>query len=127
MDLNRASDGLNHAFAALEIGGLPEGQLTGPSTNPARVEPEVPSGKGELLLRRETAHRGGKTVVVVSGFSEALPEEALEHWAAQLKRRCGSGGTVKGREIEIQGEKGSEVAEFLRLAGFRVRGEVGRR
>jgi translation initiation factor 1 len=67
---------------------------------------------------RQTAHRGGKTVTVVTGFvGIGLPEkEALAKW---MQKACGTGGTVKEGRIEIQGDKRTEVARILTEAGFR--------
>ena len=67
---------------------------------------------------RTTAHRGGKTVTVVSGFvGIGLPEK--EQLAKQMQKACGTGGTVKDGKIEIQGDKRKEVARILTEAGFR--------
>ena len=63
--------------------------------------------------------RAGKTVTVASGFE--LSPETLAKLATSLKKRCGSGGTAKGAEIEIQGEHVEALADVLRRAGFKVR------
>ena len=67
---------------------------------------------------RKTAHRGGKTVTVVTNFvGIGLPEK--EKLAKQMRKACGTGGTVKEDRIEIQGDKRTEVARILTQAGFR--------
>jgi translation initiation factor 1 len=67
---------------------------------------------------RQTAHRGGKTVTVVSGFvGIGLPEK--EALAKAMQRACGTGGTVKDGKIEIQGDRRETVAQILTEAGFR--------
>ena len=67
---------------------------------------------------RQTAHRGGKTVTVVTGFvGIGLPEK--EKLAKQMQKACGTGGTVKDGQIEIQGDKRTEAARILTEAGFR--------
>jgi len=69
-------------------------------------------------IKRQTAHRGGKTVTVVSGFlGMSLAEK--ERLATEIQKACGAGGTVKGGQIEIQGDKRVEVARILTNAGFR--------
>jgi translation initiation factor 1 len=45
-----------------------------------------------------------------------LPEK--EQLAKTMQKACGTGGTVKNGQIEIQGDKRAEVAEILRQAGF---------
>lgn len=39
----------------------------------------------------------------------------------QLKTRCGSGGTLKNGQMEIQGDHRQKVKEFLEKAGFKVK------
>lgn len=69
-------------------------------------------------ILRQTAHRGGKTVTVVTGFvGIGLPEK--EKLAKAMQKACGTGGTVKEGRIEIQGDKRTEVARILSEAGFR--------
>ena len=63
--------------------------------------------------------RAGKTVTIATGFE--LTPETLARLATTLKKRCGSGGTAKGSEIEIQGDHASTVAAELTKLGYRVR------
>ena len=67
---------------------------------------------------RQTAHRGGKTVTVISGFT-GISQAEKEHLAREMQKACGTGGTVKEGRIEIQGDKREEVARILAKAGFR--------
>jgi translation initiation factor 1 len=60
---------------------------------------------------------------VVSGLP--LDDEALGTLAAELKRRCGSGGTVKDGLIEIQGEHRDTVVAELMRRGFAARRSGG--
>ncbi len=114
-------------FAKLESLGLPPGPETssasasgsdaGPASSTSqRHQPN--KNRGRLEIRRQTAHRGGKTVTVVSGFvGIGLPEK--EQLAKAMQRACGTGGTVKDGNIEIQGDKRPEVVKILTDAGFR--------
>lgn len=82
--------------------------------------PKTPSeGDGIVRVRREVKGRGGKTVTVISGL--LLADEALRLVAGELKRRCGSGGTVKDGVIEIQGEHLTLVIADLQQRGYRVK------
>ena len=75
---------------------------------------------GPVRVSRATQGRGGKVVSVITGL--ALGEDELAALAAELKRRCGSGGTVRDGVIEIQGEhRDTLVAELVR------RGHAARR
>jgi translation initiation factor 1 len=116
------SGGLQNPFDALDASGLPEGEVPVESVSGPREEAEKTDSTGErLVLRKEKAHRGGKTVIVISGFSDPDPDR-LSALAHDLKRACGTGGTVKECEIEIQGEKSLELAALLRKRGYRVVG-----
>jgi translation initiation factor 1 len=61
-----------------------------------------PPSDGIVRLALETKGRKGKGVTLVTGFD--LPVEELKLMAKRLKAICGSGGTVKGGVIEIQGD-----------------------
>ena len=117
--------GLFAAFAGLEITGLPAGSQT---QETRASETEKPPSKGaapklgRVILRRETAHRGGKCVVVVDGFDAALDANFLETLAKRLRAACGCGGAVKERTIELQGDQVPRIREFLTAEGFRVGG-----
>jgi translation initiation factor 1 len=90
------------------------------SQNPAPAEPVWKMGR--VLLRRETAHRGGKTVVVVYDFATHLPLSQIEKVAKKLRAACSTGGTVKDRTIEIQGDQVARVRATLETEGFIVGG-----
>ncbi|MDE1170507.1 MAG: translation initiation factor [Verrucomicrobium sp.] len=115
---------------AAPLGGLSDSLLQSLSSvegrayeAPASPEPPAAPGKAKaerLVLRRETKERGGKTVVVVAGFSGA--PEAREETARALRRTLGCGGTVEGEEIVLQGDRPEAVAAALRKLGHHVRG-----
>jgi translation initiation factor 1 len=115
-----APGGLNDAFAGLNVAGLPAGPAD-PAPSAVR-ELKNPAKLGRVVLRRETAHRGGKSVVVVYDFATHIPLTKIENLGRKLRSACGCGGTVKGREIEIQGEHVTRVRELLEAEGFRVAG-----
>lgn len=71
---------------------------------------------GVLRIRREVKGRGGKTMTVVSGFQ--LDGAGLQKLAAELKRGCGAGGSVKDGEILIQGDHRESVLAVLKQKGF---------
>lgn len=71
---------------------------------------------GAVRVSRQTQGRAGKAVSVISGLP--LAPEALEALAKELKRHCGSGGTVRNGSIEIQGEHRDRLVEELVRRGF---------
>jgi translation initiation factor 1 len=76
-------------------------------------------GDGIVRVRRETAGRGGKTVTTIAGVPAS--DADLRALAVDLKRACGSGGTVKERVIEIQGDHRERIAALLESRGFTVK------
>lgn len=104
-------------FAELSSAGLPPGAESGTRGAPATsAAPRKSRGRVDIL--RQKAHRGGKTVTVVKNFiGIGLPEK--EKLAKVMQKACGTGGTVKDGQIEIQGDKRAEVARILTEAGFR--------
>ena len=78
---------------------------------------QTDKSRGRVDIIRQTAHRGGKTVLVVTNFVGVgrLEKEAL---ARKMRKVAGVGGTVKGGNIEIQGDRREQVAAVLREAGF---------
>jgi translation initiation factor 1 len=72
---------------------------------------------GVVRVMRDRKQRGGKTVTVISG----LPADVLTTLAPQLKRLCGSGGTVKEGNIEIQGDHCDKVMLKLNDLGYKVK------
>lgn len=75
--------------------------------------------KQTIRLVLDRKRRAGKTMTVASGFH--LTDDALADLAKTLKKKCGSGGTAKDREIEIQGDHIARVAAELEKLGFRIR------
>ncbi len=113
--------GLEGAFAGLAVpGGLPPG----PEADPLpKDEPAAANWKpGRVVLRRERAQRGGKTVIVVDGFATHLPLSFIETVAKEVRAACGCGGTVRGRTVEIQGDQPAKVRAALEARGFQVAG-----
>ena len=80
--------------------------------------PTTQKHRGRLDIIRHTAHRGGKTVTVVTGFV-GIGQAEKERLAKTIQRACGAGGTVKEGRIEIQGDQRAIVARILADAGFR--------
>lgn len=106
-------------FAALKNLGLPlsqEARIDVASGDMPSVAPKKNRGRVDII--RQTAHRGGKTVTVVTGFT-GIGQAEQEALAKEMQKACGAGGTVKEGRIEIQGDQGEVVARILTNAGFR--------
>lgn len=77
---------------------------------------KVPLSTNVVHIGRESQGRHGKTVTVI--FNLSLDQSGLLELAAELKRLCGSGGTVKDGRIEIQGDHRERLAAELKSMGF---------
>jgi translation initiation factor 1 len=84
-----------------------------------RRETTAAAGDGIVRLSRQTKGRKGKGVTLITGVG--LEEQGLHRLAADLKRRCGAGGTVKGDTIEIQGDHRDLLLEELTKRGYTVK------
>ncbi len=71
----------------------------------------------DVLLDRKG--RKGKAATIVAGFT--ISDEAVAEIARRLKQRLGVGGSSRGGEILIQGDKRSEVAQALSEMGLKNR------
>lgn len=106
---------LQSPFAALDSAGLPEG--------PAEAAPRHQQRKrARIVLRREKAHRGGKTVIVVSELPTHLSPPEIADLGREARKVLGCGGSVRGRELEIQGDQAERVRAHFEALGFQVVG-----
>ena len=76
-----------------------------------------------MRVGRETKGRRGKGVTVITGVP--LAGGALDDLARELKKRCGSGGTVKEGVIEIQGDFRDLIVAELSRRGWDVKKSGG--
>ncbi len=87
---------------------------------PATPQPASPPPREQTArIWRERKGRAGKTVTVVGGLQLTGPEQAA--LAKQLKALCGSGGTVKEGNIEIQGDHRERIAAELKKLGYQTK------
>jgi translation initiation factor 1 len=83
----------------------------------------VRADAGTVRVSRQTQSRAGKAVTLITGLPLAPAE--LQALARELKRHCGSGGTVKDGVIEIQGEHRDAVLAQLTRRGFAAKRSGG--
>lgn len=110
--------------ALASLSGLPEGddsltlrsenQTTGQSDN------QTPKQKSALHVLIEKKGRGGKTATIIEGFE--IPDEEIEEIARTLRKKLGTGGSSRGSEILIQGDRKTDVIRLLKELGFNVKG-----
>ncbi|MDE6768554.1 MAG: translation initiation factor [Muribaculaceae bacterium] len=63
--------------------------------------------------------RKGKTATIIEGFSGS--DEQLEQLAKTLKQRLGTGGSARGGEILIQGDRKNDVITLLKSLGYKTK------
>ena len=78
----------------------------------------LPEVSGKVKIRHETAGRKNKGVTIIYGLP--LSQEQLESLAMKLKSTFGTGGTVKGHTIELQGDQREKAAVELRRLDYSV-------
>ncbi|TFZ50756.1 stress response translation initiation inhibitor YciH [Serratia proteamaculans] len=83
------------------------------------VKPQREKGDGIVRIQRQTSGRKGKGVCLISGVD--LDDAALEKLAAELKKKCGCGGSLKDGVIEIQGDKRDLLKQLLEAKGMKVK------
>lgn len=95
------------------------------STNPAfkieefeqeeqsTVEPSLQ----KLRVKLDTKNRGGKAVTLVENY--VGPQAEKDALGKKLKSFCGTGGSVKGDEILIQGDNREKIFQWLLKNGFK--------
>lgn len=81
--------------------------------------PGKSSSDGVVRVSRETQGRKGKGVSVISGLG--LSAEQLDALATELKKCCGSGGSVNAGRIEIQGDHRDRLVQELQRRGWQAK------
>jgi protein-tyrosine phosphatase len=112
-----AIDSEVHRLIARLLGGGGEAPAIVEAPTPVRSEPAPKPMVAKV--GRETAGRRGKGVTTV--FDVPIDGESLKELAAELKSKCGTGGTVKDGRIEIQGDQRERIVAVLEAMGYRVK------
>ncbi len=80
------------------------------------TEIKIPQ-KHQLYLAKEK--RRGKTVTIVKPFY--LAKNDLQHLVKTLKKKLGTGGTVKENTLEFQGDIPEQIRTHLESLGYRFK------
>lgn len=90
---------------------LPQG--TDEDTGAAK---EKPRKLPKIIVDFERKGRGGKQATILSGFD--CDDSELQRIASELKRRLACGGSARGGEILVQGDRREQVRRLLREMGY---------
>ena len=90
------------------------------STEPVRVVAKgAHDGKGKTVrIVLDAKGRKGKTVTIVAGLQHN--PATMKEIARRLKELCGTGGTVKDGNIELQGDQRVRATAELRKLNYVV-------
>lgn len=80
---------------------------------------DAPKGDGIVRISRHTKGRKGAGVSVINGLQ--LDDAGLKKLGKELKKKCGTGGTVKNGIIEIQGDHRETLLKTLTARGYKVK------
>lgn len=95
--------------------GIWQGFIGSSRTSCSRTTPN----QQNIRIQATRAGRKGKTVTLISGFKNK--QENLISLLKQLKAQCGTGGTLKENEIEIQGDHKQKILEILLKLGYKAK------
>ncbi len=75
--------------------------------------------KQGVRIMRESKGRGGKSVSVITGLN--LDKDTLKKLGKTLKAQLGTGGAIKGGNIEIQGDHREKLVALLAKQGIKAK------
>ncbi len=72
--------------------------------------------ESQKIRIKEVSKRFGKIVTLVSGFDD---ENEAKNLGKEMKRKLACGGTVKAKEIVLQGKHSAKAKEILLQNGYK--------
>ncbi|SEM02313.1 translation initiation factor 1 [bacterium A37T11] len=75
--------------------------------------------KQQLRVQLDKKNRNGKAVTIVTGFIGS--EDDLAELGKKMKQKCGVGGSIKNKEILIQGDFRKRIVDLLLADGYRAK------
>lgn len=79
----------------------------------------LPNAQQDLRITLDRKNRAGKVVTLVTGFVGL--DTDLDKLSKVLKTKCGVGGSVKDKDIVLQGDFKEKVFLFLQKEGYKVK------
>lgn len=107
--------------ALLDEPSLSSGEEADKSSVSPETEADSKTGRRTVLtLHYEKKGRAGKPATIIAGFPEDDDTEALST-ARELKQRIGCGGSARGGEILLQGDRRDIARRLLTGMGYKVK------
>lgn len=100
---------LDSSSLAEQSADVPEHQESAPET------PKYP----RLDIVYERKGRAGKPATIIAGFT--IPDAEVDALASGMKRSMGCGGSARGGEILLQGDRRKAALDYLLARGFKAR------
>ncbi len=85
----------------------------------AKAVPDLPPQQQSIRIQATRAGRKGKTVTVVTGLQHN--PESMSKLLKKLKAQCGTGGTIKDNNLEIQGEHKQKLLDIMTKLGYKAK------
>lgn len=101
------------ALGAL-AGSLPNQSEPAADENPLPQQKAALPDPRKLRIDFERKGRVGKCATIISGF-DGLDDDEIARIAADLKRRLATGGSSRGGEILIQGDRRNEIKKYFNI------------
>lgn len=89
-----------------------------PDAPETETAPATPAPTRESLTV-QMERRRGKPATIICGWQ--CSQDELLQTAAEIKRQLGCGGSARGGEMLIQGDRRADVSALLRAMGHKVR------
>ena len=71
----------------------------------------------KINISKQKKGKKGKTITLIKGLTMSN-ETVVKELLKKMKVFCGTGGTVIGEDIQLQGDMVNKSIEFLRKEGF---------
>jgi len=98
---------------------LPEGEAADTGADAGEVTDISVCPRLDIMLERKG--RAGKSATIIYGFGDAVSEDFVAELASGLRKRLGTGGSARGGEILIQGDRRTDVLRLLLADGYKAR------
>lgn len=117
--MNKLKNSANPTVYSTEVGRICPGCGKAVAACNCKEHKSYRINDGIVRLRLETKGRKGKGVTVISGVP--LDQSGMNILVSELKKRCGSGGTLKDGNIEVQGDHRELLFDEMKKRGWQVK------